>query len=175
MKGDLFAGASPEVGGLAARMLQQRLLLRSSLIPYQLHQACTALRQLHSFRNAVTLGAQRNDALMQLRVRSPSAVLARRFGDRDTLLLPLSAIFVIVASGLQGNLEQHVLNRLQHDFRDAFGLAGELGQINHTRNSQLRTLATDGADKQLGVGEGEATDRGLAVNSTRWAIIYLTI
>ncbi len=126
--------------------------------PYALDLAFTAPGQPGRLWNAVACGAQRHDAFMHLRVGLAAGVAAGVLRQLDALPLPLAAILVVVAGHLQRQLQKHVLDRLQHHLCHALRLGGQVGQIDHARDSQARALGADRGHEAFGLGQRQAAD-----------------
>ena len=96
--------------------------------PYPLHLAFTAPGQFGGTLDRLTYAAQRDDALMGGGIGDTPRVFAGGFGKLHTLTLSLAACLIVIARHLQGQLEEQLLHRLQHDPGDAVSPGREIGQ-----------------------------------------------
>ena len=116
----------------------------------------TAACQLGGAPDRQTAAAQRDDAFMRGRVGTAPSILACRLGQLNALALPFAPGLVVVAGHLQGQLEQQLLHRLQHDARHALGACRHFTEIDQSGNGQPCALGADRMDQLLGFGQRQA-------------------
>nr|P22994.1 RecName: Full=Uncharacterized 28.3 kDa protein in PAR locus; AltName: Full=ORF 5 [Escherichia coli]AAA26413.1 putative [Plasmid RP4] len=134
------------------------LLLRVPGRPHSFDLARAASDQLGRLGNARSAGAKRDDAVVHAGVTFAAGVAAGGLRQLDTLTLTLAPILVVVAGHLQGELQKHVLDGFQNDFRHSVRLGGQLRQVHHARHGQLGPFGPDRRNQALGLGQRQAAD-----------------
>ncbi len=87
-----------------------------------------------------------------------ATVLVSGLRQLNTLTLTLAAVFIVVASDLQGDAQQHVLHRFKHDLCHTFRLGRHFGEIDDAGNGEARTLRADRRYQALGFDQWQAAD-----------------
>src|SRR3989337_3595685 len=126
--------------------------------PDALHLRFAAAGQLRRPADTVAARPEDNNAFGCPQVSLASGVVPVSLCQCDALPLAFAAILEVVSSHLQGELQQHFLNGLEHDLGNAVGAGRDVAKIHHTRYGKTSTLIANCFDQLFSFRQRQTTD-----------------
>ncbi|TCU08616.1 hypothetical protein EV132_1262 [Rhizobium sullae] len=87
-----------------------------------------------------------------------TGILAARLCQFDALPLAFTAILEIVPSHLQGELQQHSLERFDYNLRNAVSTRRDVGKFHNTGHGKACALIPNCLDQLFSLGQRQTTD-----------------